>query len=235
MEYSKLMLIVLYVVITILMLYKFNYTKKMSSSEMLVSVLLLVLVGLSVLYTLKNGLKEKFSAPVEYEIEKLGLHNNLNVPEIKNKEEKLVEEKDVKGEDKEEGGAPLNYKMGPYSNIYIDASKHQDRRALIPGFEENMFLGEKESTCGQYHSPCKNTYIKDPIHVTPTGEEETLKDTYTNQGPSIDGKEGSPKKLFMFAYNRCHPGCCPSTYSCSGGCVCTTVSQRKFIGNGGQQ
>lgn len=214
MEYSRIMLVVLYLLISILILYKINYTKKMSSSEILVSVLLLVLVGLSVLYTLNNGLKEKFS---------------------ENKEEKLVEEKDVKGEDKEEGGAPLDYKMGPYSNIYIDASKHQDRRALIPGFEENMFLGEKESTCGQYHSPCKNTYIKDPIHVTPTGEEETLKDTYTNQGPSIDGKEGSPKKLFMFAYNRCHPGCCPSTYSCSGGCVCTTVSQRKFIGNGGQQ
>jgi hypothetical protein len=234
MDYSRLMLVVLYVIITILMLYKFNYTKKMSSNEILVSVLLLVLVGLSILYTLNNG-KEKFTAPVEYELEKLGLHNNLNVPEIKNKEEKLVEEKDVKGENKEDEGAPIDYKMGPYSNIYIDASKHQDRRALIPGFEENMFLGEKESTCGQYHSPCKNTYIKDPIHVTPTGEEEKLKDTYTNQGPSIDGKEGSPKKLFMFAYNRCHPGCCPSTYSCSGGCVCTTVSQRKFIGNGGQQ
>jgi len=234
MDYSRLMLVVLYVIITILMLYKFNYTKKMSSNEILVSVLLLVLVGLSILYTLNNG-KEKFTAPVEYELEKLGLHNNLNVPEIKNKEEKLVEEKDVKGENKEDEGAPIDYKMGPYSNIYIDASKHQDRRALIPGFEENMFLGEKESTCGQYHSPCKNTYIKDPIHVTPTGEEEKLKDTYTNQGPSIDGKEGSPKKLFMFAYNRCHPGCCPSTYPCSGGCVCTTVSQRKFIGNAGQQ
>ena len=234
MEYFKLMLVVLYVLSGALILYKLINTKKMTTKEMLVHILLLLVLGLSVLYTLNNVHKEGFLAPVDYKLEQLGLHK-VKVPELKNKLLVKEENKDVKGENKEDNGAPLNYKMGPYSNIYIDASKHQDRRALIPGFEEDMFLGEKESTCGQYHSPCKNTYIKDPIHVTPTGEEEKLKDTYTNQGPSIDGKEGSPKKLFMFAYNRCHPGCCPSTYSCSGGCVCTTVSQRKFIGNAGQQ
>ena len=36
--------------------------------------------------------------------------------------------------------------------------------------------------------------------------------------------------MFMFAYNQCRPECCPSTYSCDKGCVCTTEQQRKFIG-----
>lgn len=54
-------------------------------------------------------------------------------------------------------------------------------------------------------------------------------------GTPIDGKEGSPKKMFMFANNRSSPNCCPSTFSTSTGCVCTTKAQRDFVsGRGGQ-
>ena len=31
--------------------------------------------------------------------------------------------------------------------------------------------------------------------------------------------------MFMFKDNTCSPSCCPSTYSCNGGCVCTTDKQ----------
>ena len=37
--------------------------------------------------------------------------------------------------------------------------------------------------------------------------------------PTVDGKTGSSKAMFMMAFNKCDPSCCPSTYSCSGGCV----------------
>lgn len=37
------------------------------------------------------------------------------------------------------------------------------------------------------------------------------------------------RQMFMFAKNKCSPDCCPSTYSCAGGCVCTTEEQRNLI------
>jgi len=54
-------------------------------------------------------------------------------------------------------------------------------------------------------------------------------------GPPIDGQEGSAKKMFMFANNRSSPNCCPSTYSTSTGCICTTEQQRDFIASRGNQ
>ena len=48
-------------------------------------------------------------------------------------------------------------------------------------------------------------------------------------GPPIDGVKGSPEKKFMFANNITSPACCPSTFSTSTGCVCTTKNQRDFI------
>ena len=37
----------------------------------------------------------------------------------------------------------------------------------------------------------------------------------------------SKDNMFLFKDNLCSPSCCPSTYSCSGGCVCTTDQQNK--------
>ena len=47
---------------------------------------------------------------------------------------------------------------------------------------------------------------------------------YTD-APLAEGEE----PLFMFGKNKCSPECCPSTYSCNGGCVCTTQEQRDRI------
>ena len=54
---------------------------------------------------------------------------------------------------------------------------------------------------------------------------------YTNLqslGPSIDGNTNSHNNMFMFAYNQCKLECCPSTYSCDGGCICSTKTKRNF-------
>lgn len=48
-------------------------------------------------------------------------------------------------------------------------------------------------------------------------------------GPPVDGVEGSPKKMFMWANNITSPLCCPSTFSTSTGCLCTSKNQRDFI------
>jgi hypothetical protein len=39
--------------------------------------------------------------------------------------------------------------------------------------------------------------------------------------------------LYMFKNNQCKPECCGSSFSCSGGCVCTTPGQRDQINKRG--
>jgi hypothetical protein len=53
------------------------------------------------------------------------------------------------------------------------------------------------------------------------------------KGPHLDGTPDTSESMFMFSKNQCNPSCCPSTYSCDGGCVCTTAKQREFVSRGG--
>ena len=47
--------------------------------------------------------------------------------------------------------------------------------------------------------------------------------------PNItDDKNDTRKSLFNFSYNKCSPDCCPSTYSCSGGCICLSEKQKNI-------
>ena len=43
----------------------------------------------------------------------------------------------------------------------------------------------------------------------------------------------SQDNLFIFKDNECKPECCGSSFSCGGGCVCTTSDQRKYINQRG--
>ena len=45
--------------------------------------------------------------------------------------------------------------------------------------------------------------------------------------------KNNPGSMFMFAYNKYSPSCCPSTYSTSSGCICMTDAQKKAIYNRG--
>lgn len=51
--------------------------------------------------------------------------------------------------------------------------------------------------------------------------------------PPLDGDKKSESQMFMFAFNKSHPDCCPSPYSNSQGCVCMTDKQLDWIGNRG--
>ena len=56
--------------------------------------------------------------------------------------------------------------MGPYSNVRLDTEKLQKRRALMPGFRDDMFLNESESNCGDIKSPCNVPLVK-PKFINP--------------------------------------------------------------------
>ena len=60
-----------------------------------------------------------------------------------------------------------------------------------------------------------------------------LSDQSALYGPPVDGVPGSYEKMFMLANNIASPLCCPSTFSTSTGCVCTTKNQRDFIAGRG--
>lgn len=61
---------------------------------------------------------------------------------------------------------------------------------------------------------------------------------YTAPNEKLLGDEfvPGPDNLFMFKNNQCKPECCGASFSCGGGCVCTTPQQRQMLaGRGGNQ
>lgn len=61
---------------------------------------------------------------------------------------------------------------------------------------------------------------------------------YTAPNEPLTGAEFVPgdNDLFMFKNNQCKPECCGASFSCGGGCVCTTPQQRQYIaGRGGNR
>ena len=105
--------------------------------------------------------------------------------------------------------------MGPYDGLCLQTGNNQywmkspDETALVPNDALFTYLSSQ--------GPTKPMFT----------------DNSALYGPSIDGHPDSAKKMFMLANNRTSPNCCPSTFSTSTGCVCTTKNQRDFIASRG--
>jgi hypothetical protein len=58
---------------------------------------------------------------------------------------------------------------------------------------------------------------------------------YTAPNEKLNGAEfqPGPDSLFIFKNNQCKPECCGASFSCGGGCVCTTPQQRQYIASRG--
>ena len=94
--------------------------------------------------------------------------------------------------------------------------------------------GNKESWM---KSPDNTSLLPNDTLYTYLGSEGPVKMKISDQaaliGPPVDGVDGSPEKMFMFANNRSSPSCCPSTFSTSTGCICTTENQRDYVAERG--
>lgn len=69
----------------------------------------------------------------------------------------------------------------------------------------------------------------DSVALKPSNGQSEYRNTAPNEplmGPAF---EVGPDSLFMFKNNQCKPECCGASYSCDGGCVCSTPDQRKLI------
>jgi hypothetical protein len=134
-------------------------------------------------------------------------------------------------------GAKLGNEIGEYDGVDVNAEKYQYRRIMSPGFDENMIPG-KDQKCGSLSAPCKGVMIDKPFQVTPDGGEVSLDfghDSPDKLNMSVDGHKKPTQYMSMFHSNQCKPGCCPSTYSCSTGCVCTTNKQRNMLSGRGNK
>jgi len=111
--------------------------------------------------------------------------------------------------------SPVGHKMSTYDGVHL-RTKCPDKWRHPP--------------CGlPYHHPSRLSESLVQGHGAPDVTPPASEPDHGPETPTVDGRPDSPRSKFMFAYNQCRPECCPSTYSCSNGCVCTTPEQRRFL------
>lgn len=117
------------------------------------------------------------------------------------------------------------HKIGPY-----DGLKLENKKGVYKHAEKYQ-----DEDCKWRKKPCNVGLYSNVGGVTPTGLEIEYKPdpSHIKTLPSVTGNKKDPNAMFMFAFNQSHPDCCPSTYSTSTGCVCTTKEQRDFINKRG--
>jgi len=122
---------------------------------------------------------------------------------------------------------------------FADAVKKAELKA---GFEDkNVKKVEKVEKFANYGASAGGARDKyEPIGQfdgvrLPTGNSSSWR--YTAPNEPLSGNypkfEVGSDNLFMFKDNQCKPECCGSSFSCDGGCVCTTPDQREYINTRG--
>lgn len=163
------------------------------------------------------------------------IHNNINILKkkvdilnnIKNNSKNNSNNSNINANTIEHFTASIEHTIGPWDGINVE-EKAKNKRFKI----EDKYPDED---CKWRKKPCNVDLYKTVGSVSPTGLEiEHKPDTsHTKTLPSVTGNKEDPNSLFMFAFNQSHPDCCPSTFSTSTGCVCTTKEQREHINKRG--
>ena len=160
----------------------------------------------------RNNNKKEGSS---YEGYKCGIEAMANNgPEYQKETNRLIKETKEKI-DKAKNEKPKEYKMSHYDGVCL---KTGNEESWFGGPDNVPFVPNNELYT--YFSP------QAPLRAVKTDNSQT-------QGNPIDGVKGSPEKMFMLANNRSSLNCCPSTFSTSTGCICTTKKQRDYISSRG--
>jgi len=123
----------------------------------------------------------------------------------------------------------------PLSSVYsMDSSGNKMKTMTMNGFK-NQVEGFSTYTLAN-GGGAKDAYEPmgafDNVRLS-TGNPSAWRYTAPNEplrGPAF--KPGADE-LFMFKNNQCKPECCGASFSCDGGCVCTTPEQRDLINQRG--
>jgi hypothetical protein len=92
----------------------------------------------------------------------------------------------------------------------------------------NYFSTTNAAPAGPAYQPI-GTY--DGLRKTPEHGLSEWRDKAPNE--ALLGPEAGPDDMFIFKNNQCKPECCGASFSCGGGCVCTTPKQRDLINSRG--
>lgn len=158
----------------------------------------------------------------------------------------------VEGSENDEGVEDAELRKRPKPRKREKPLEKAEPREVVEEFENApKIMNQKPDMMGPYDGLClqtgnKQAWMKTPDETalvpndalfTYLSSQGPTKPVFTDNsslnGPSVDGHPDSDKKLFMLANNRTSPNCCPSTFSTSTGCVCTTKNQRDFVASRG--
>ena len=117
--------------------------------------------------------------------------------------------------------------------------KLNDESKDIKTYDDSIRIGAYDGLCLSSIQKANNNNIitNEELdtyfgHHLPRQAKKTSDDILT--GPSVDGSEGSPTKLSVFANNKTSLNCCgDSPFSTTTGCICLTEKQKKYIQNRG--
>ena len=138
----------------------------------------------------------------------------------------------------------LNPKREPFESGHTHTHSITHTHGELPICQEQSNSGGGKGQSGQFgqfnnniFTPNQSDGMQNGPEYTPQGNSLPLTAEAINQiqlyGPPIDSNVNSRKSMFMFKHNKCSTKCCPSTYSCSGGCICMSDSQKNFINKRG--
>ena len=118
--------------------------------------------------------------------------------------------------------------------LLVIAALLVSRSSLIKGVTPEGFVSYYLENAGG----AKNSYGAmgpfDGVKLTCPDGSSSWKCNTPNEPLNGPAFKPGPDSLFIFKNNQCKPECCPSSYACDGGCVCTTPDQRQEIaGRGG--
>ena len=126
------------------------------------------------------------------------------------------------------GMMPAPNKMAPPMNMAAAAAPNA---TLTEGF--SSYLLENSAGSKDNYQPM-GAY--DGVQLKTGNTTSTWRYTAPNEKLMGDEFVPGPDSLFMFKNNQCKPECCGASFSCGGGCVCTTPEQRQMLaGRGGNQ
>ena len=189
--------------------------------------LLLTLIAILILCNMKNITEGNSNpAPVKSNNSKNNSKNNTNNSKNNSKNNSNNSKNNgnnrsgdnsnngPKGYNKNKFIVAAGYQMGPYDGLQLTLDNPISKYVK----QNNVSLAQKEEMC-----------VYQGIDV-PLKCDKTL---YSGMGPSITGVVGDDQNMFMLYRNKSSPECCPSTFSTSTGCVCTTEDQRNYINRRG--
>ena len=117
--------------------------------------------------------------------------------------------------------------------LLVAAALMLSNSRLVKGFSSEGFTSHYLQNAGSTSDSSGKMGPFDGVKLTCPDGVSSWKCNTPNEPLTGPAFELGPNSLFIFKNNQCKPECCPSSYACDGGCVCTTPDQRQVIASRG--